>query len=213
VDHRAAAAGGRAQPPGVSERVETEPVTEPDRAVGGRPPKVALGVESRAVEELDAMVPELLPVERAALAKLGHGSGRMGDVDVPLGRGLAVDRLGGDETAHGLERLEPDGNRPPRGREPPPADALGEPDLSERHGDEAAIPPTGAPADPVRLEDDGLDAIGAGEAEGGRKAGVARADDGDLGRALTSERREGFGLGARGVRPVGRRLWQHASRS
>ena len=69
--------------------------------------------------------------------------------------------------------------------------------------DLAAVAPRGAPADAVRLEQDHVEA-GLGEVQRGGEAGVAAADDGDVGGGLALQLRKGRERGGGLGVPAGR---------
>src|SRR5215468_2767113 len=130
--------------------------------------------------------------------------------------GIADDVLAGDQLADGLDRLDADSDRAPRGLVPPAADAILEPDLAERDERKPAVAPRGAPADRVRLENDGLEAMRSRQPIGSGQPRVAAADHRHVGAAIAVYRLDAIRLGTARRRPVrrdvGRGAYGHLAR-
>ena len=149
-------------------------------------------------------IAEHLTVEPHTLPQIGDRGRSMGDQQRAVLSGIAGDVLSGDQLADGLDRLDADRDRAARGLDPPAPDPILEPDLPERDEREAAIAAGGAPADRVRLEDDGVEAVRFGQPTGSGEPGVAAADHGHVGASIAFERLDAVRVGIGRRRPVRR---------
>ena len=157
--------------------MEPEGRANAQRAVGRRAPRVALGGQPLAIEELHVPEVEAFLVDAQSLAEHRDLVRPVGDVDPAVGLDVAGEIFLGDELSHALARVDAEPEDAPRGRQPPPGLALLERELAERDHREAAVAPRGAPSDLVRLQDDGVEPVIAGEPVGGGEPGVPAAED------------------------------------
>ena len=157
-----------------------------DRARMGRQraadeiPRAGLGRRFLAEQDADRPVAELLAHDRGLGGESGQRHFVMGAAQIAAKAEIGIlDRMGLDEAFHGRHRLVADLVHAAGHVEP-----VGARDARQRHavlgGDDAPVAPARAPADAVGVDQQGLEPP-LGQAQGGAKAGIARADDGDVG--------------------------------
>ena len=200
MDHRTPRDGRPGEAAHIAQGMQAEIVRHHEAAMRLRRAQQPL-LHLRLAPQLPALAEQPLGGAGRVL-QLVPAAGTVGQVVLALARDLEVDPLVLAQAAHQGHASLLRGEELGGGRHAPALRHGAVAELAAAETAEAAIAAGGAPADRPRLEHDRLDAVLACQMVGCRQAGIAAADDRDIGRQILLQGCHTLRLGPAGGLPI-----------